>query len=101
MGACAISGGPFKDGYNVLKGIDRFIPVDVHIPGCPPRPEALIHAIMTLQRKIANQHLEKDQRPRWYDKNAASEYPIPLSANTICNRRPTVRSGSHRAITVM
>ena len=77
MGACAIAGGPFKDGYNVLKGIDRYIPVDVHIPGCPPRPEALIHAIMTLQRKIANQHLEKDQRPRWYDKNAASEYAIP------------------------
>ena len=42
MGACAISGGPFKQGYNVLKGIDRYIPVDVHIPGCPPRPEALI-----------------------------------------------------------
>ena len=39
MGACAISGGPFKQGYNVLKGIDRYIPVDVHIPGCPPRPE--------------------------------------------------------------
>ena len=36
MGACAISGGPFKQGYNVLKGIDRYIPVDVHIPGCPP-----------------------------------------------------------------
>jgi NADH-quinone oxidoreductase subunit B len=77
MGACAISGGPFKDGYNVLKGIDRYIPVDVHIPGCPPRPEALIHAIMTLQQKIAGQHLEKDQRPRWYDKTAPSEYPIP------------------------
>jgi NADH-quinone oxidoreductase subunit B len=77
MGACAISGGPFKDGYNVLKGIDRYIPVDVHIPGCPPRPEALIHAIMTLQRKIANQHLDKEQRPRWYDKSVASEYPIP------------------------
>ena len=42
MGACAISGGPFKQGYNVLKGIDRYIPVDVHIPGCPPRPEALL-----------------------------------------------------------
>ena len=42
MGACAISGGPFKQGYNVLKGIDRFIPVDIYIPGCPPRPEALL-----------------------------------------------------------
>jgi len=77
MGACAISGGPFKDGYNVLKGIDRYIPVDVHIPGCPPRPEALIHAIMTLQRKIANQHLEMENRLRWYDKNAETEFPIP------------------------
>ncbi len=77
MGACAISGGPFKDGYNVLKGIDRYIPVDVHIPGCPPRPEALIHAIMTLQRKIANQHLDKEDRLRWYDKNATTEFPIP------------------------
>jgi NADH-quinone oxidoreductase subunit B len=77
MGACAISGGPFKDGYNVLKGIDRYIPVDVHIPGCPPRPEALIHAIMTLQRKIANQHLDAKDRLRWYDKNAQTEFPIP------------------------
>ena len=57
MGACAISGGPFKQGYNVLKGIDRYIPVDVHIPGCPPRPEALIQAFMTLQKKIDGQHL--------------------------------------------
>ena len=57
MGACAISGGPFKQGYNVLKGIDRYIPVDVHIPGCPPRPEALIQAFMTLQKKIDDQAL--------------------------------------------
>jgi NADH-quinone oxidoreductase subunit B len=58
MGACAISGGPFKQGYNVLKGIDRYLPVDVHIPGCPPRPEALLHALMTLQEKIAAESLD-------------------------------------------
>ena len=52
MGACAISGGPFKQGYNVLKGIDRFIPVDVYIPGCPPRPEALLYGILLALGKV-------------------------------------------------
>ena len=77
MGACAISGGPFKQGYNVLKGIDRFIPVDVHIPGCPPRPEALLHAFMTLQRKIDQQTLQGEARPRHLDPAAPSEFPVP------------------------
>jgi NADH-quinone oxidoreductase subunit B len=77
MGACAISGGPFKQGYNVLKGIDRYIPVDVHIPGCPPRPEALIHSIMTLQRKIDGQRLTGDKSVRHTDPDAASEFPVP------------------------
>ncbi len=63
MGACAISGGPFKQGYNVLKGIDRYIPVDVHIPGCPPRPEALIQAFMTLQKKIDEPVLDRRGPP--------------------------------------
>src|SRR5437899_5896460 len=77
MGACAISGGPFKQGYNVLKGIDRFLPVDVHIPGCPPRPEALIEAFMTLQRQIDAQTLSGPNRPRHFDPNAPSEFPVP------------------------
>ncbi len=77
MGACAISGGPFKQGYNVLKGIDRYIPVDVHIPGCPPRPEALLHAFMTLQRKIDEQALTGAQRPRHLVAEAPSEFPVP------------------------
>jgi NADH-quinone oxidoreductase subunit B len=77
MGACAISGGPFKQGYNVLKGIDRYIPVDVHIPGCPPRPEALLHAFMTLQKKIDGQHLTGEGRPRHLDAAAQGEFPVP------------------------
>jgi NADH-quinone oxidoreductase subunit B len=77
MGACAISGGPFKQGYNVLKGIDRYIPVDVHIPGCPPRPEALIHAFMTLQKKIEAQSLTGEGRPRHLDEDAQGEFPVP------------------------
>ena len=62
MGACAISGGPFKQGYNVLKGVDRFLPVDVHIPGCPPRPEALLDALMKLQAKVAKEPFLSTQR---------------------------------------
>lgn len=77
MGACAISGGPFKQGYNVLKGIDRYIPVDVHIPGCPPRPEALIQAFMTLQKKIDGQSLTGEDRPRYHDAEASGEFPVP------------------------
>ena len=76
MGACAISGGPFKQGYNVLKGIDRYIPVDVHIPGCPPRPEALLHAIMTLQRKIAQDTLHPSRRKE-EEAERISALPVP------------------------
>src|SRR5512146_2728710 len=77
MGACAISGGPFKQGYNVLKGIDRYIPVDVHIPGCPPRPEALLQALMTLQARIDEQALSGEGRPRHLVAEAPSEFPVP------------------------
>ena len=52
VGGCAISGGPFKSSYHVVQGIEEIVPVDVFIPGCPPRPEAILYGMMQLQRKV-------------------------------------------------
>ncbi len=76
MGACASGGGPFKEGYNVVDGIDKFIPVDVYVPGCPPTPQALIHGLITLQEKIDQQSLATVP---WYRKDQPGDFvPIPL-----------------------
>jgi len=77
MGACASGGGPFKEGYSVVDGIDKFLPVDVYVPGCPPTPQALINGLIALQEKIDQQSIATVP---WYQKNdpTAGIYPIPL-----------------------
>lgn len=81
MGACTIGGGPyFEHGYHVVKGIDRIIPVDVYVPGCPPRPEALLEAIMRLQDKIEGHRIAKRPGTGGFGRQGVKvddELPIP------------------------
>ena len=75
MGACATSGGPFKEGYNVVSGIDKFLPVDVYVPGCPPKPEALLQGFLKLFEKVESQSI---RNVAWYRKTAIEAVPVPV-----------------------
>ena len=74
MGACATGGGPFKEGYNVVSGIDKYIPVDVYVPGCPPTPEALIYGLMKMHEKVDRQSVVSVP---WYQKDSSQFVPVP------------------------
>lgn len=73
VGGCAISGGPFKNSYNVVMGVDKVIPVDVYVPGCPPRPNAMIYGMLQMERKIKLERFFKlPKKPIIKDEGAAS-----------------------------
>jgi len=83
MGACASGGGPFKEGYNVVSGIDKYLPVDVYVPGCPPTPQALLNGLIMLQKKIDGEKLDipalgrKGTTP-WYVNATDRDVVVPV-----------------------
>ena len=84
MGACASGGGPFKEGYTVVAGIDKYIPVDVYISGCPPTPQALLHGLIKLQKLIDDQSINK---VRWYGDEPVEAIPVPVLGPDIMTPR--------------
>lgn len=87
MGACASAGGPFKEGYNVVSGIDKFLPVDIYVPGCPPTPQALLFGILQLHKKINGQTV---RNVPWYQAEDHLEVPEPILGPDIFDVRRAV-----------
>lgn len=87
MGACASGGGPFKEGYNVVSGIDKYLPVDVYVPGCPPTPQALLFGLIALQKKIDGQSLANMDDVPWYGVSPSDPTPVPILGPDIIDPR--------------
>ncbi|MCE2490532.1 MAG: NADH-quinone oxidoreductase subunit B [Anaerolineae bacterium] len=87
MGACASGGGPFKEGYNVVSGVDKYLPVDVYVPGCPPTPQALLFGMITLQKKIDGQSLANLDDVPWYGVGPSEPTPVPVLGPDIIDPR--------------
>jgi len=87
MGACASGGGPFKEGYNVVSGIDKYIPVDVYVPGCPPTPQALLNGFIVLQKKIQSQSLSVAASVPWYGDGPNEPVPVPILGPDVIDPR--------------
>ncbi|NWF68735.1 MAG: NADH-quinone oxidoreductase subunit B [Chloroflexi bacterium] len=99
MGACASGGGPFKEGYNVVSGIDKYVPVDVYVPGCPPTPQALLYGLIALQKKIDGQSLANMDDVPWYGVGPSEPTPIPVLGPDIIDprQRDLIRQQAERA----
>jgi NADH-quinone oxidoreductase subunit B len=99
MGACASGGGPFKEGYNVVSGIDQYVPVDVYVPGCPPTPQALIFGLIALQKKIDGQSLANMEDVPWYGVGPSDPVPVPILGPDIIDPRQMeiIRQQAERA----
>ena len=87
MGACASGGGPFKEGYNVVSGIDQYLPVDVYVPGCPPTPQALLFGLISLQKRIDGQSLLDMDNVPWYGVGPSDPVPVPILGPDVIDPR--------------